>query len=209
MIGIIDYGMGNIHSVQKALESTGVKVLVINKPEDIQECDKLILPGVGAYKDAMQELSNQGLVKAITDFIRQDKVFLGICLGMQLLFDSSDEAIGVKGLGIIKGKVKRFFLPEGFKVPHMGWNQLNRGVRGKGSAVDDCPLLKGIEDGAYVYFCHSYYCAPKDNRVIAATAEYSKDFCAVAWQDNCFGMQFHPEKSQDVGLKILRNFVEL
>lgn len=201
MIGIIDYGMGNIHSVNKALESMDVKTLVTNKRGDLKQCDKLVLPGVGAFKDAMAELEKQGLSSAIVEYIRTGKVFLGICLGMQLLFDSSQEAEGVKGLGVIRGEVKKFSLPKGFKVPQMGWNQLK--------ADPQCPLLKGLDKSPYVYFCHSYYAVPADKKAIAATTDYAGDFASVVWRDNVYGMQFHPEKSQDVGLQILRNFVKI
>jgi glutamine amidotransferase len=218
MIAIIDYGMGNIHSVQKALESMGAKTIVTNKPDEIKASDKAVLPGVGAFDDAMQELKTQNLISALNEHIKSKKIFLGICLGMQLLFEESEEtrvsmvrlrspltlsAVEVsKGLGILKGVVKRFENKDNLKVPHMGWNQL----KVKNSA---CPLLKDLADNSYVYFCHSYYPQPKDGRLIAATTDYGIDFTSVLWQDNIYGVQFHPEKSQETGLKILRNFVSL
>lgn len=202
MIAIIDYGMGNIHSVQKALESMGAKTLVTNKPEGIRSCDKAVLPGVGAFDDAMLELSKQNLVSELTNFVKEGNIFLGICLGMQLLFETSQEAKVSKGLGFLKGAVKKFENKNGLKVPHMGWNQLK-------ITAKDCPLLKGIPDNAYVYFCHSYYSEPKDRRIIAAATDYGIDFTSILWQDNMFGVQFHPEKSQETGLKMLKNFVEL
>jgi glutamine amidotransferase len=202
MIAIIDYGMGNIHSVQKALESMGAKTIVANKPDDIKASDKAVLPGVGAFDDAMQELKRQNLISALNEHIKSKKIFLGICLGMQLLFEESEEARESKGLGILKGVVKKFENKDNLKVPHMGWNQL----KVKNSA---CPLLKGVADNSYVYFCHSYYPKPYDRRLIAATTDYGIDFTSVLWQDNIYGVQFHPEKSQEVGLKILRNFVNL
>ncbi len=194
--------MGNIHSVQKALESMGAKTIVANKPDDIKASDKAVLPGVGAFDDAMQELKRQNLISALNEHIKSKKIFLGICLGMQLLFEESEEARESKGLGILKGVVKKFENKDNLKVPHMGWNQL----KVKNSA---CPLLKGVADNSYVYFCHSYYPKPYDRRLIAATTDYGIDFTSVLWQDNIYGVQFHPEKSQEVGLKILRNFVNL
>jgi len=209
MIAIIDYGMGNIHSVNKALQLFGAKTKITNNPKDISSCDKAVLPGVGAFDDAMLELKKQGLIPALEELVRNKKPLLGICLGMQLFFEESQEAKETKGLGILKGKVVRFKEEKGLKVPHMGWNQLKRaqgsGVRSQG----DCPLLKDVSDGAYVYFCHSYYPEPKDKNVIAATTDYGMDFASFVWKENVFGVQFHPEKSQNVGLKILKNFVEL
>jgi len=202
MIAIIDYGMGNIHSVQKALESMGAKTIVTNKPEDIKASDKAVLPGVGAFDDAMQELKKQNLISALTGHIKSKKIFLGICLGMQLLFEKSEEARVTKGLGLLKGIVKKFENKDNLKVPHMGWNQL----KVKNSA---CPLLKDLADNSYVYFCHSYYPQPKNECIIAATTDYGLDFTSILWHDNIYGVQFHPEKSQEVGLKILRNFVNL
>jgi len=202
MIVIIDYGMGNIHSVQKALELMGGRTLVSNKAEDIKKADKLVLPGVGAFDDAMRELNGQGLIPAIKEAVKNKKPLLGICLGMQLLFEDSEEAKKTKGLGILRGSVKKFEASGSLKVPHMGWNSLK--VEGR-----DCPLLKGIDTGSFVYFCHSYYPEPADKDVVAATCGYSKDFCCLAWKGNIYGAQFHPEKSQETGLKILKNFVQL
>jgi len=188
--------------VQKALESMGAKTIVTNKPVDIKTCDKAVLPGVGAFDDAIQELKRQNLISALTEHIKAKKIFLGICLGMQLLFEESEEARVAKGFGVLKGIVKKFENKDNLKVPHMGWNQLKL----KNSA---CPLLKDITDNSYVYFCHSYYPKPSDERIVAATTDYGIDFTSVLWQDNIYGVQFHPEKSQEVGLKILRNFVSL
>ena len=202
MIAIIDYGMGNIHSVNKALESCGAKTQVTNNPEDIQIADKVILPGVGAFNDAMDELKKQNLIKAIINHINNKKPFLGICLGMQLLFEESKEANDSKGLSILKGVVKKFKNLKGLKVPHMGWNQLK--IKNK-----NCPLLRNIANNSYVYFCHSYYPQPENTKIIATTTDYGTDFTSVIWQDNVYGAQFHPEKSQETGLKILRNFVDL
>jgi glutamine amidotransferase len=202
MVAIIDYGMGNIHSVQKALEFCGAKTGVTNKPADIRNADKVILPGVGAFADAMDELKRKGLIGALAEYIKNKKPFLGICLGMQLLFEGSDEAKDSAGLGVLKGRVKLFDKKRGLKVPHMGWNQLKK-------AADKCPLLKDIPEGSYVYFCHSYYPWPNDTKVVAATTDYGIDFASMVWRDNIYGVQFHPEKSQDIGLKILKNFVNL
>lgn len=198
MIAIIDYGMGNIHSVNKALELCGAKTIVTSKPKDIEACDKAVLPGVGAFDDAMLELDKQNLTPLLK---RYKKPLLGICLGVQLFFEESKEGVS-KGLGLLGGKVEKFAGKDGLKVPHMGWNQLKIVSR-------DSPLLKGIPDNSYVYFCHSFYPNPKDKAVTAATTDYELNFASLVWQDNVFGVQFHPEKSQKVGLKILENFVKL
>ena len=201
MIAIIDYGMGNIHSVRKALELYGAKIKVTNDPEEIASCKKIVLPGVGAFGDAIAELDKQGLSALIKNEVKNKKPFLGICLGMQLLFEKSEEAPKCKGLGIIKGEVKKFSGKD-LKVPHMGWNELKRKAQG-------CPLLEDIPDSSFVYFCHSYYPQPKDENVVAAVTGYGIDFASVVWQDNVYGAQFHPEKSQSVGLKIMESFVKL
>ncbi|MDD2688980.1 MAG: imidazole glycerol phosphate synthase subunit HisH [Candidatus Omnitrophica bacterium] len=198
MIAIIDYGMGNIHSVNKALELYGVKTIITNKAQDIKASDKAVLPGVGAFDDAMLELDKQNLTPLLKEY---KKPLLGICLGMQLFFEESKEG-NSKGLGLLNGKVEKFAGKDGFKVPHMGWNQLKIASR-------DTPLLKGIPDNSYVYFCHSFYPKPKDKITTAATTDYGVNFASLVWQDNIFGVQFHPEKSQKVGLKILENFVKL
>ena len=202
MIAIIDYGMGNIHSVNKALQLFGAKTIITNKTKDILSADKAVLPGVGAFDDAMQELKNQDLISALSSHIKNKKPFLGICLGMQLLFEESQEAKETKGLGILKGRVVKFKEGKTLKVPHMGWNQLNE-------VAGSCPLLKDISNGSFVYFCHSYFPEPENTDVIAAKTSYGLNFASFVWQGNIFGMQFHPEKSQSVGLKMLKNFVEL
>ncbi|MBP7217073.1 MAG: imidazole glycerol phosphate synthase subunit HisH [Candidatus Omnitrophica bacterium] len=199
MIAIIDYGMGNIHSVQKALQLFGAKTVVTNKPDQINACDKIVLPGVGAFNDAMRELQRQKLDMVIQKSVESKKPFLGICLGMQLLFEQSQEAPACAGLGILKGIVNRFE-NNSLKVPHMGWNTIRQ-------ASADCPLLAGIAQDAYVYFCHSYFPVPVDKKVIAARCTYGEEFSAIVWQGNVFGTQFHPEKSQAVGLAMLKNFV--
>jgi len=200
MIVIIDYGMGNIHSVKKALELYGAEVKVTNSPVEIVSAEKIVLPGVGAFDDAMLELQRLGLDSVIKQEVKLGKLFLGICLGMQLLFQNSAEASKCKGLGIVKGEVKKF-TGEAQKVPHMGWNQLK-------DVKSDCPLLNGIDQDAFVYFCHSYYPDPSDKSINAATCDYGVKFSSAIWQNNVFGVQFHPEKSQSVGLKILENFVK-
>ena len=201
-IAIIDYGMGNIHSVAKAIGLYGADPLITNKKNDITSCDKIVLPGVGAFDDAILELEKQNLVDVIKDQIKQKKPFLGICLGMQLLLENSQEAKVKKGLGIFNGQVIKFSEKSGQKVPHMGWNDLK-------VVAGNCPLLKGISDNSQVYFCHSYYPEPSDKSVIAATCDYGLEFACVLWKDNVYGCQFHPEKSQSVGLGIIKNFVQL
>lgn len=202
MIAIVDYGMGNIHSVQKVVESFGVKSFIANEASELINAEKVILPGVGAFADAMNELEKRNLKSAIAESIKNKKPFLGICLGLQLLFDQSFEAAGLKGLGIISGVVSRFNNIGNLKIPHIGWNQIHK-------TKSQCPLLNNIPSGAYVYFCHSYYVVPEDKDVISATTDYGTDFASVISKENIFGMQFHPEKSQDIGLKILKNFIEL
>lgn len=202
MIGIIDYGMGNIHSVQKALESLGANTVVTNSESEIDQCEKIVLPGVGAFDDAMAELTKHGLIDVLYKFVNGKKFFLGICLGMQILFEESQEALDSKGLGIVKGRVRKFPDSKNLKVPHMGWNQ----VRIKRA---NCPLFNGIPDNAYAYFCHSYFPEPAGENVVAATTDYGGEFASIIWQENVFGIQFHPEKSQAIGLRILQNFINL
>lgn len=207
MIAVIDYGMGNLRSVQKALELVGAKTKVASSASDIAKCDKLVFPGVGAFGDAMKELRKRALVEPIKDAIRDGKPFLGLCLGMQLLFEKSDEAPGVKGLSVLKGDVKRFkFAKGGLKVPHMGWNSI--AVTPKASAASR-RIFKGVSDDAYMYFVHSYYVRPKEKAVTLTTTDYGIDFVSGVHKDNIYGLQFHPEKSQALGLKILENFVKL
>ncbi len=198
MIAIIDYGMGNLRSVAKALEAAGAAdVRITSDPKIISQADKIVLPGVGAFKEAMRELRRLGLIKAIKDNIFK-KPFLGICLGLQLLFSESEEGGKVKGLGIFPGIVRRF--PDKLKVPHMGWNQIK---------VKKGKILKNIPKNAYFYFCHSYYVVPKDKGLIAAATDYGKEFVSAIAKDNLFACQFHPEKSQASGLRLLKNFVKI
>jgi glutamine amidotransferase len=193
--------MGNLRSVEKALQQVGARVQIVTGPEEIRVADGVVLPGVGAIGDCVCNLTNQQFVPALREFIAGGKPFLGICLGLQALFDESEESGGVKGLGIFPGIVPRFRL-QNLKVPHMGWNRLT-------FAQPTCPLLKGVEQGSFAYFVHSYYVAPRDRSLVCATTEYGIDFCSMIWRDNVFATQFHPEKSQSVGLKMLANFVGL
>jgi len=200
MIAIIDYGMGNLRSVQKALETTGAKTLITHNAADILAANKVVLPGVGAMQPAMERLQTLKLIDTIRQVVESGKPFLGICLGLQLLFETSSEGGAVQGLGICPGRVERF---TSLKVPHMGWNQLN-------FTASDCPLWRGLDEGVSVYFCHSYYGIPTDKTQIAASTDYGVPFAAAIWnKKNLFAVQFHPEKSQTVGLKILENFNKL
>lgn len=199
MIIVIDYGMGNLHSVRKALEVVGAKVKVSSRPEDIKKSGKIVFPGVGSFGEAMKELKRRKLAEPIKNAVKEGKPFLGLCLGLQLLFEKSEEAPGVKGLGILRGEVKRFRLKD-LKVPHMGWNI----IKGPRSGI-----LKNIPKDAYMYFVHSYYVKPKDRKVTLTMTDYGINFVSGVCKDNIFGLQFHPEKSQALGLKILENFVNL
>ena len=201
MIAMIDYDAGNVKSVEKALLYLGQDVVVTADKETILNADKVILPGVGAFADAMENLRDTGLDEVIKEVVRRRIPFLGICLGLQVLFESSEEAPGVRGLGILKGKVLRIPEGEGIKIPHMGWNSISL----SGSGI----LFKGIEDQSYVYFVHSYYLQAEDESIVTASAEYGTTIHASVESGNVFACQFHPEKSSDTGLMILKNFVEL
>jgi glutamine amidotransferase len=198
MIRIVDYGMGNLRSVQKAFEKLGVAAEIVTQPEQIASAEKLVLPGVGAFRDAIHELERLNLVEPIREYLKKDRPFLGICLGLQLLFDVSYEDGEWKGLGFISGDVVRFPAMPDLKVPHMGWNTLN--------VVKKVPLLNGLPADASVYFVHSYHVRPKDESVVAARTEYGIPFVSMIAQGNLVATQFHPEKSQKVGLKLLENF---
>ena len=201
MIAIIDYDAGNIKSVEKALDFLGQDVVITGEPEKILKADKVILPGVGAFGDAMANLRRTGLDEVIRQVAGRGTPFLGICLGLQLLFERSDEAPGVEGLGILKGEILRIPEKERLKIPHMGWNSLHLENNGR--------LFRGIEEGAYVYFVHSYYLKAAEESIVKASTEYSVHIHASVEKDNVFACQFHPEKSSDVGISILKNFVEL
>ena len=205
MIAVIDYGMGNLRSVEKALEVVGAKTIVTSNARDIERCDKLVFPGVGSFGDAMKELKGRRLIGPIKDAIKSGKPFLGLCLGLQLLFEKSEEAPGVKGLGILAGEVKRF-RAGALKVPHMGWNNIAYRVE---RVAYSKKLLKDVPNDSYMYFVHSYYVKPEDKNVVLTTTDYGVKFTSAVAIDNIYGLQFHPEKSQTVGLKILKNFVRL
>ena len=200
MIAIVDYGMGNLRSVKKAFESLGFLPTVTRNPEEILNSDGLVLPGVGAYGDCMENLEDFGLVDPIKSFINTGKPFLGICLGLQLLFEKSEESPGVNGLGILKGRVVRFprFDEQRLKVPHMGWNQVE--------VERSLPILKDIRSGSWFYFVHSYFPEPENSSVIVGKTQYGIEFISAIERDNIFACQFHPEKSSTLGLKILQNF---
>lgn len=201
MIAIIDYDAGNIKSVEKALLSLSQEVIVTRDAETILGADKVILPGVGSFGDAMDKLHQYGLVDVIKQVVANKTPFLGICLGLQLLFESSEECPGVEGVGILKGKIVRIPEGEGIKVPHIGWNSLKYPNRGK--------LYAGLPEDAYVYFVHSYYLKAEEPEIVVAATEYGTDIHASVEKDNVFACQFHPEKSSDTGLAILQNFVKL
>ena len=201
MIAIVDYDAGNIKSVEKALHFLGREALVTGDSEEILRADKDILPGVGAFGDAMDTIRGRGLDKVLRKVAENGTPFLGICLGLQLLFERSDEAPGAEGLGILKGEILRIPEKEGLKIPHMGWNSLHLENNGR--------LFRGIEENAYVYFVHSYYLKAGDESIVKASTEYGVHIHASVEKDNVFACQFHPEKSSDVGLHILKNFVEL
>jgi glutamine amidotransferase len=201
MIAIIDYQMGNLRSVQKGFERVGHQAVVTSDPRELERAERVVLPGVGAFEDAIAELRRRDLVGPIKDAVASGKPFLGICLGLQLLFDVSYEGGEWEGLGILPGKVVRFEVPPEYKVPHMGWNACR--------IVRKAPLLANTADGTHFYFVHSYYCVPTDESVVALTADYPQPFVAAVWKDNLFATQFHPEKSQAEGLKLLKSFAEL
>ncbi len=203
MIAIIDYDMGNLKSVSKAFERVGADVCVTRDPKKIQASDKIVLPGVGAFPKCMENLQSYHLIDPLLAEIKKGKWFLGICLGLQLLFDESEEFGPVKGLGILKGKVVKFDEQSKLKIPHMGWNQITC----KGGVTP--PLLKDIPDNSSFYFVHSYYVDPTDKKIISTETDYGTSFCSSIQKDNILACQFHPEKSQKWGLKVLENFKNL
>lgn len=205
MIAIIDYGMGNLRSAQKGLEKAGHEAVITDDPAVIGRAAGVVLPGVGAFKDCYEGLKSRGLVGPVKDAARSGRPFLGICVGLQLLFESSDEGEGSEGLGLFRGRVVRFpdAAQTGLKVPHMGWNQLNP-VAGR-----TCPLLDGAGRNPYTYFVHSYYAVPEEPDIVLATCGYGVEFAAMVGRDNLYAVQFHPEKSQADGIEILRAFGRL
>ena len=201
MIAVIDYDAGNIKSVEKALQKLGAEVVITKDAETILNADKVILPGVGAFGDAMANLKKYDLDRVIWEVVKQGTPFFGICLGLQLLFERSDEAPGVEGLGILKGEILRIPEKDNLKIPHMGWNSLHLQNQGR--------LFQGLSQDAYVYFVHSYYLKAEEEGIVKATTDYSVNIHASVEKDNVFACQFHPEKSSEVGLTILKNFIEL
>jgi glutamine amidotransferase len=203
MIALVDYGSGNIRSVEKALRKVGGEVHVTGRPEDILSADAVVLPGVGAFDDCLNALGARHLLEASRQFIGTGRPFLGICVGYQALFERSEEFNScAAGLGVFAGKVVRFHDQPGLKVPQIGWNTLE-------IARPDCPIFRGIPGGSFVYFVHSYYPCPVDSSIAASWTDYGGRFASAVWRGNVFATQFHPEKSQETGLRLLRNFVEL
>lgn len=204
MIAIIDYGMGNLGSVAKAFTAIGAKIKVTSKPGDLAKAEKIVLPGVGAFSHTMRSLKKLNLSSALIKSIEDGKPYLGLCLGLQILFEESEEGGRHKGLGILDGKVARFAGPamKGLKIPQMGWNRLK-------IKTPQCPLLKDIPDYSWMYFVHSYYVLPREKNIVAAATDYGIDLAAMIWKENIYATQFHPEKSQKLGIKMLENFVKL
>ena len=203
MIALLDYGSGNLRSVEKALRKVGADVRVVTKPEEMNDARGIVLPGVGAFDDCLTAMQRQELQAGIKEFIATGRAFLGICVGYQALFEKSEEFNScAAGLGIFPGRVVRFPARPGLKIPQIGWNQIEF-VR------PDCPLFRGIADGSHVYFVHSFFPKPLDQSIVAARTDYGEAFASAVWRDNVFATQFHPEKSQAVGLTLLKNFVEL
>lgn len=201
MIAILDYGAGNLKSVEKAFDLLGYETVITRNREEILNADKVILPGVGAFGDAMASIRKYKLDEVIDEVVENNTPFMGICLGLQLLFESSDEALGVEGLGILKGKIVKIPKCGDMKIPHMGWNSLNLQNNGR--------LFKNIKPDSYVYFVHSYYLQAEDENIVKATTEYGTTIHASVESGNVFACQFHPEKSSSVGLQMLKNFAEL
>jgi glutamine amidotransferase len=200
MIAIIDYGMGNLRSVEKGFMKVGADVRVTNMPEDVEKARAVVLPGVGAFKDCMKELTNLDLIDAVAGAIEKGKPYLGICLGLQILFSESEEFGRCRGMDIFRGRVVRFE-DSGLKIPQMGWNQI--------TIQKENPLFHDIPDKSYFYFVHSYYVAPEDRSIVATTTDYGGEFTSSVWKDNVFAVQFHPEKSQTLGLRLLKNFSDI
>jgi glutamine amidotransferase len=202
VIALIDYGSGNLRSVHKALRFLEADVCLVTRPAQLKDARSVVLPGVGAFDDCLNALQRQDMLEACRDFIKSGRMFLGICVGYQALFEKSEEFNScAAGLGVFQGKVVRFAGQPGLKIPQIGWNQLEV-VR------SDCPILRGIADGSYVYFVHSFFPKPVDPSIVATRTTYGESFASAVWKDNVFATQFHPEKSQKVGLQLLKNFVE-
>jgi glutamine amidotransferase len=203
VIALLDYGSGNLRSVHKSLLKVGADVRLVQRPDEIGDASGMVLPGVGAFDDCINALRKQELLEAARDFIKTGKPFLGICVGYQALFERSDEFNScAAGLGVFQGSVVRFTEKPGLKIPQIGWNQLD-------IVKTDCPIYRGIPGGSYVYFVHSFYPQPVDSSIVATRTDYGDTFASSVWRDNVFATQFHPEKSQKVGLQLLKNFVEL
>ena len=203
MIALLDYGSGNLRSVQKALLKVGADVQIARNPEEMKGASGVVLPGVGAFDDCIQAMQKQSLLEASREFIQSGRPFLGICVGYQALFEKSEEFNScAAGLGIFKGSVVRFSQNNGLKIPQIGWNEIE-------ITQTNCPLFRGVENGSYVYFVHSFFPKPKDASIIATRTTYGETFASAIWRDNVFATQFHPEKSQRIGLQSLKNFVEL
>jgi glutamine amidotransferase len=203
VIALLDYGSGNLRSVQKALLKVGAEVRLVQRPEEMAGARAVVLPGVGAFDDCINALDRQQLLKASQQFIQSGRPFLGICVGYQALFQKSQEFNScAAGLGIFEGSVVRFSNGNGLKIPQIGWNQIEL-------AQSACPLFRGIATGSYVYFVHSFFPKPSDESIVAARTTYGEPFASAIWRDNVFATQFHPEKSQRIGLQLLKNFVEL
>ncbi|MFA5689134.1 MAG: imidazole glycerol phosphate synthase subunit HisH [Kiritimatiellales bacterium] len=209
-IGIIDYGMGNLGSVLNAFRFLKLDAEIITAPAQMDACRAIILPGVGAFKECMQHLTEHGFIEPVCSWIKSGNPFMGMCLGLQMLFERSEESPGVAGLGIFAGTVKKFnfnaMAADGvpssgeLKIPQIGWNAV-------GQVQPDCPAFAGIVDNAWFYFVHSYYVLPADSAIIAGTTDYGISYCSAVWKDNLFAVQFHPEKSQSAGLQMMKNFV--
>jgi glutamine amidotransferase len=203
MIALLDYGSGNLRSVQKALQKVGADVRVTTSPDGLNDARAAVLPGVGAFDDCIKAMDGQGLLDGVKRFIESGRPFLGICVGYQALFEKSEEFNScAAGLGLFSGKVVRFTEQPGLKIPQIGWNQIE-------IAQPSCPLFDGITSGSYVYFVHSFFPQPRDPSIVATRTDYGGTFASAVWKDHVFATQFHPEKSQSVGLKLLKNFVAL
>lgn len=202
VILVVDYGMSNLRSVSKALEKLGAKVEISGLASDLAKAQKVVLPGVGAFGDAVKELEKRALISSLRAFAQKGSPVMGICLGLQLLFDSSDESPEARGLGVLPGKVTRFSSDLKLKIPHIGWNEIH-------IQRPHCPLTQGLDEKPYAYFVHSYYVVPDHQETVLSNTDYGITFPSMIWRNNIYGCQFHPEKSQETGLKILENFVKL